>query len=92
MCVNSIAVFIDSGVLLEVCVHAKALQLCLTLCNPMDYSLPGSSVYRIIQGRILAWIAMPSSPDDLPDPGMEAPSFTSPALAGGFFTTLGSKW
>ena len=61
MCVNSIAVCIDSGVLLEMCVHAKLLQLCLTLCNAMDCSLPGSSVYRILQGRILAWFAMPSS-------------------------------
>ncbi|CAI9157978.1 unnamed protein product [Rangifer tarandus platyrhynchus] len=28
-------------------------QLCLTLCDPMDCSLPGSSVYRILQARIL---------------------------------------
>ena len=36
-------------------------QSCLTLCNPMDYSQPGSSVHGILQARILQWIAMPSS-------------------------------
>ena len=41
--------------------HAKSLQLCLTLCDPMDYSLPGSSVHGILQARILEWVAMPSS-------------------------------
>ena len=34
---------------------------CLTLCNPMDYSPPGSSVHGILQARILEWVAMPSS-------------------------------
>ena len=31
-----------------VCVHAKSLQSCLTLCNPMECSLPSSSVYGIL--------------------------------------------
>ena len=35
------------------CVHAKSLQLCLTLCDPMDCSPPGSSVHGILQARIL---------------------------------------
>ena len=39
---------------------AKSLQSCLTLCDPMDCSTPGSSVLRIIQARILEWVAMPS--------------------------------
>ena len=39
--------------------HAKSLQSCPTLCDPMDCSLPGSSVYGILQARILEWIAMP---------------------------------
>ena len=30
------------------CMHAKSLQLCLTLCDPMDSSPPGSSVHRIL--------------------------------------------
>ena len=43
------------------CKHAKSLQLCLSLCNPMDWSLLGSSVHGILQARILEWVAMPSS-------------------------------
>ena len=43
------------------CVHAEFLRSCLTLCNPMDRSLPGSSVHVILQARILEWAAMPSS-------------------------------
>ena len=46
---------------LYVCVHAKSLQLCPTLCNPMNYSPPGSSIHGILQARILEWVAMPSS-------------------------------
>ena len=52
----------------------------------MDYSLPGSSIHGISQARILEWATMPFS-RDLPDPGMEPRSLTSPALAVGFFTT-----
>ena len=40
---------------------AKSLQSCLTLCHPMDYSPPGSSVHGILQARILEWVAMPSA-------------------------------
>ena len=43
------------------CMHAKLLQSCLTLCNPMDCSPPGTSVHEILQARILEWITMPSS-------------------------------
>ena len=39
----------------------KSLQLCVTLCNPMDCSPPGSSVHGILQARILEWVAMPFS-------------------------------
>ena len=41
--------------------YIKWLQSCLTLCNPMDCSPPGSSVHGILQARILEWVAMPSS-------------------------------
>ena len=44
-----------------VCVHTKSLQLCLTLCNPMDCSPSGSSIHGILQARILEWVAMHSS-------------------------------
>ena len=36
-------------------------QSCLTLCGPMDYSLPGSSVRGILQTRILEWAPIPFS-------------------------------
>ena len=36
-------------------------QSCLTLCNPMDCSLPVSSVHGILQARILEWVAIPFS-------------------------------
>ena len=42
------------------CVCAKSLQSCLSLWDPMDCNPPGSSVYGILQARILEWIAMPS--------------------------------
>ena len=41
--------------------HAKLLQSCPTLCNPMDCSPPGTSVLGILQARILEWVAVPSS-------------------------------
>ena len=37
---------------------AKSLQSCPTLCNPIDGSPPGSTVYRILQARILEWVAL----------------------------------
>ena len=40
---------------------AKSLQSCPSLYDPMDHSLPGSSVHKIHQARILEWAAMPSS-------------------------------
>ena len=43
------------------CVCAKLFQFCLTLCNPMDCSPPGSSVHGILQARTLEWVAMPFS-------------------------------
>ena len=42
------------------CARAKSLQLCPTLCDPMDCSPPGSSVHGILQARILEWAAVPS--------------------------------
>ena len=38
--------------------HVLVTQLCLTLCNPMDCSPPGSSVHGILQARILEWVAI----------------------------------
>ena len=52
---------------------AQPLQSPSTLCDPMDYSSPGSSVYRTFPARTLEWVAMPSSrgsswPRDEPRP------------------------
>ena len=64
------------------CMLAKTLQSCLTLWNPIDHSLPGSSVHGILQARIL-WVAIlfsrgSSQPRDW--------TWVS-CIAGGFFTT-----
>ena len=45
---------------LKVCV-CLVTQSWLSLCDPMDCSLPGSSVYGIFQARILEWVAIPYS-------------------------------
>ena len=37
---------------------SEVSQPCLTLCDPMDYSLPGSSVHGIHQARVLEWVAI----------------------------------
>ena len=37
--------------------ESEVTQLCLTLCDPMDCSLPGSSVRGIFQARVLEWVA-----------------------------------
>ena len=66
---------------LIMCVLATQ-SLSLTLCDPMDYSLPGSSVHGILQIRILEWVAYPfyrgsSQPRDQTQVSH---------IAGGFFT------
>ena len=49
---------------------AKLLQLCLTLCNPVDGSPPGPSVPEILQARILEWVAISFSTSGLKVPNM----------------------
>ena len=56
-------------------VKVLVAQLCPTLCNPMDCSPPGSFVHRILQARILEWVANSSSKG--PSQGIEP---VSPAL------------
>ena len=49
----------DPGDTVVQCVRVKSLsQSCLTLCNPVDCSPPGSSVRGILQARILEWVAI----------------------------------
>ena len=40
-------------------VKVLVVQSCPTLCSPMDYSPPGSSVRGVLQARILEWVAIP---------------------------------
>ena len=61
-----------------VCVCSVA-QSCLTLCNPVDYSPPGSSVNGISQAKIVEWVPFPP-PGNLTDPEITPDSLTSPAL------------
>ena len=38
--------------------ESEVVQSCLTVCDPMDCSLPGPSVYGIFQARVLEWVAI----------------------------------
>ena len=62
----------------------KSLQLCSTLCDHMDYSLPGSSVHGVLEARILEWTAVPFSRGSslLRD---QRTSLTSPAWQAGSY-------
>ena len=68
-------------------VKVKVSQSCLTLCDPIDYTVHG-----ILQARILEWVAIPFS-RDLPNPGIELRS-SQPRhqtqvshISGGFLTS-----
>ena len=52
---------VDAG---RVCLCAESHQSCLTLCDPMDPSPPGSCVHWILQARILEWVAISFSKVD----------------------------
>ena len=65
-------------------VPATVAQSCPTLCDPVDCSPPGSSVYGGFQARELKWAATSSSRGSS-DPVVEL--WISPQLAGGLFTT-----
>ena len=67
--------------------ESDVAQSCPILCDPVDCSLPGSSVHGILQARILESLPFPI-PGDLPHPGIEPMSVTSPALTSGFFPTI----
>ena len=58
----------------------KVAQSCLTLCDPLYFSLPGSSVHGIFQTRVLAWVAISFS-RGLPDPVIKPRSPTLQADA-----------
>ena len=80
--VSLVCVCVCVCVCVYVCMCVYALSR-VWLCNPIDYSPPGSSVHGIFPARILSGLPLPPS-GDLPDPGIEPESL---ALAGRFFTT-----
>ena len=57
-------------------VHIR-VQLCQTLCDPLDYSPIGFSVHSILQARILEWVAMPSSRGSSPPRDLTQVSYVS---------------
>ena len=61
--------------------ESEVAQSCLTLCNPMDCSLPGSSVHGFSRQEYWSGLPFPS-PGDLPDPGIEpgSPAFQADTL------------
>ena len=68
--------------------HAySGAQLHLTLCDPLDCTLPGSSVHGIFQAKTLEWVAIYSN-RQFPNPEVEPTFLASAALAGEFFTTV----
>ena len=69
--------------------HAALLQSCPTLFNSMDYSLQAPLSMGISRQEYRNGLPCPP-PGDLPNPGMETASLTSPSLAGWFFTTRAS--
>ena len=46
---------VEEGKLKLYAIESEVARLCPTLCDPMDCSLPGSSVHRIFQARVLEW-------------------------------------
>ena len=71
-------------------VKVLVAQSCPTLCNPMDYSLPGSSVHGMLQASILEWVAIPFSRGSS-QPRERTQCLMFSTLAGRFLTT-GATW
>ena len=68
-------------------VKVLVIQSCLTLCDPMDCTLPGSWVHEILQARILEWVAIPFSRGSPQPRDQTQVSHT----AGGFFTIWATR-
>ena len=63
--------------------ESEATQLCLILCDPMDYCLQGSSIHGIFEARVLEYVAISFSRGSSQPRDRTNVSF----IAGGFFTT-----
>ena len=71
----------------RLCVSVSVTQSCLTLCDCMDCSPPGSSVHGVLQARILEWVAIPfSRGSSQPRDWMQASS-----VAGRWFTSWATR-
>ena len=64
------------------------VQSCLTVCNTLDYSQPGSSFHGVFQAGMLEWVAFPP-PGDVPGPRIKAASPVAPVLQAG---SLPAEW
>ena len=70
----------------SVCMRAKSLSRVRLFVTPQTVAHQAPLALEILQARY--WSGSPCPPPgDLPDPGIKSVSLTSPALAGGFFTT-----
>ena len=85
---NTVAIICYNPLYFEKLISSKVVcvlvaQSCLTHCDPMDCSPPDSSVHRILQARILEWVAISFSR------GSSCPMDQTlvSCIAGGFFTT-----
>ena len=97
-CVMNLAMFTYLWVLIQawsykttelflLCLTQVHAQSCPTLCGPMDYSLPSSSVHGIFQAWILKWVAISSLRGSF-QPRDQTRIFCSSCIAGRFFTTV----
>ena len=75
---------------LGLCCYLVATS-CLTLCDPVDYTLPGPSVHGIFQARILEQAAI-SYPKRSSQPKDQIHFSGFSCIAGGFFTTSATGW
>ena len=64
-------------------VKVNVAQSCPTVCDPTDYSPPGSSVHGVLQARKLEWVAVPFSSGSSQPRNRTGVS----CIAGGFFTS-----
>jgi len=85
--VNSVYRCENKGFQIRNCMHSKLPQLCPTLCNPMDCSLPTSSIHGILKAIIVEWVAISYSR------GYSYPKDRTHIfyIAGWFFTTRATR-
>ena len=80
----------DLPVDIDVCVHTKLLQSCLTLCDPMDSRLPGFSVHGILLGKNTGVGCHALLQGNLPDPGIKPCLLI--CFTGRWILTTGATW